>query len=88
MDEIRWELYPLVAVAERSRAWLQLQNHLQLAPKTIDAYGRSLNDFLAFCQRYGIVPERLLFALVAAKKEVLSSPLRSFGHLVIWSFNR
>ncbi len=59
MDEIRWELYPLVAASERSRAWLQLQGHLQLAPKTIDAYGRSLNDFLAFCQRSGIVPEAI-----------------------------
>lgn len=59
MDEIQWELYPLVAASERSRAWLQLQNHLQLAPKTIDAYGRSLNDFLAFCQRCGIVPETI-----------------------------
>src|SRR5260370_23470991 len=27
--------------------------------KTIDAYGRSLNDFLAFCQRFGIVPETI-----------------------------
>jgi hypothetical protein len=37
MNEIRWELYPLVATSERSRTWLQV--HLQLAPKTIDAYG-------------------------------------------------
>src|SRR6266852_6901469 len=59
MDKIRWELYPLVAASERSRAWLQLQNHLQLAPKTIDAYGRSLNDFLTFCQCSGIVPETI-----------------------------
>src|SRR6266699_2179960 len=59
MEEIRWELYPLVATSERSRAWLQLQNHLQLAPKTIDAYGRSLNDFLTFCQCSGIVPETI-----------------------------
>lgn len=41
MDEIRWEFYPLVAASERSRSWLQLQSHLQLAPKTIDAYGTS-----------------------------------------------
>ncbi|GAC1302526.1 MAG: site-specific integrase [Ktedonobacteraceae bacterium] len=65
MDEIRWELYPLVATSDRSRAWLQLQNHLQLAPKTIDAYGRSLNDFLAFCQRLGIVPETITREQVA-----------------------
>jgi integrase/recombinase XerD len=59
MREIRWEFYPLVATHERSRAWLQLQSHLQLAPKTIDAYGRSLNDFLAFCQRSDIIPETI-----------------------------
>lgn len=59
MDEIRWELYPLVAASERSRAWLQLQRYLQLAPKTIDAYGRSLNDFLDFCQRSEVVPETI-----------------------------
>jgi len=52
-------MYPLVAVYEYSHAWLQLQSYLQLAPKTIDAYGRSLNDFLAFCQRYRIVPETI-----------------------------
>ena len=59
MDDIRWELYPLVAASERGRHWLQLQSHLQLAPKTIDAYGRSLNDFLTFCQRSGMVPETI-----------------------------
>jgi integrase/recombinase XerD len=59
MDEIRWEMYPLVAASERSRTWLQLQSHLQLAPKTIDAYGRSLNDFLDFCQRSGVIPEAI-----------------------------
>jgi site-specific recombinase XerD len=59
MGNIRWELYPLVAVSERSRAWLQLQEYLQLAPKTIDAYGRCLDDFLDFCQRSGVVPEAI-----------------------------
>jgi integrase/recombinase XerD len=59
MSDIRWELYPLVATSERSRTWLQLQEYLQLAPKTIDAYGRCLNDFLDFCQRTGLVPEAI-----------------------------
>ena len=59
MDDIRWELYPLVATSERGRYWLQLQRYLQLAPKTIDAYGRSLNDFLDFCQRSGVIPEAI-----------------------------
>jgi integrase/recombinase XerD len=65
MSEIRWELYPLVEAYALPRAWLQLQSHLQLAPKTVDAYGRCLNDFLAFCQRSGIVPEALTREQVA-----------------------
>src|SRR5258708_3098276 len=59
MNEIRWELYPLVATSELSRTWLQLQVHLQLAPKTLDAYGRSLNDFFDFCQRSEVIPEMM-----------------------------
>ena len=57
MTEVRWDLYPLVRQNETAQAWLRIQGNLQLAPKTIDAYGRSLNDFLAFCERHKIVPE-------------------------------
>ncbi len=57
--EIRWELYPLVATSDLARTWLQLQVYLQLAPKTIDAYWRSLNDFLDFCQRSRVIPEAI-----------------------------
>src|SRR5947209_4742122 len=57
MTDIRWEHYPLVAQQEHTRNWLQIQGNLQLRPKTIDAYGRSLNDFLAFCEKAGVVPE-------------------------------
>ncbi len=57
MTNVRWECYPLVAQNETARIWLQMQAHLQLAPKTIDAYGRSLNDYLTFSERLGIVPE-------------------------------
>jgi integrase/recombinase XerD len=59
MSTVRWELYPLVAASALPRAWLQRQSHLQLAPNTVDAYGRCLNDFLAFCQQSGIVPEAI-----------------------------
>ncbi len=37
-------------------AWLQVQADLGLSPKTIDAYGRGLADYLAVCDREGIVP--------------------------------
>jgi integrase/recombinase XerD len=57
MTEIRWEQYPLVSQHELARNWLQRQVHLQLAPNTVDAYGRCLNDYLGFCARHSIQPE-------------------------------
>ncbi|MDQ6669190.1 MAG: hypothetical protein M3069_00225 [Chloroflexota bacterium] len=48
------------AVARRpiAAAWLKLQVQLGLAPRTIDAYGRGLADYLTFCGRDGIDPLR------------------------------
>ncbi|GHO91505.1 integrase [Reticulibacter mediterranei] len=65
MVEVRWEYYPLVAEHERARKWLQIQANLQLAPTTIDAYGRSLNDFIHFCIERGIQPEEVTREQVA-----------------------
>lgn len=48
MSEPRWDRYPLVAQAPRPRSWLALQAELGLAANTIEAYGRALQDFLAF----------------------------------------
>jgi integrase/recombinase XerD len=59
MPEIRWEFYPLVAQQELARTWLTMQRNLQLAPATIDAYGRNLNDYLAFCSKHSLLPETL-----------------------------
>ena len=59
MSIIRWEQYPLVAADPTSLAWLQLQANLQLAPNTIDAYGRCLNDYLAFCTTNQLTPQTL-----------------------------
>jgi site-specific recombinase XerD len=57
MGEVRWEAYPMVAQSETARTWLQIQAHLCLAPKTVEAYGRSLEDYLAFCVQQDIAPE-------------------------------
>lgn len=57
MVTLRWEKYPFVTRLEPARIWLQMQHQLQLAPKTLDAYGRSLNDYLAFCGRTATAPE-------------------------------
>jgi hypothetical protein len=54
---MRWELYPRVSESEHARAWLRMQHLLRLAPKTVEGYGRSLEDYLAFCEREGIEPE-------------------------------
>jgi site-specific recombinase XerD len=53
---IRWEFYPEVAAQPEARQWLQVWRQLQRAPNTIDAYGRGLNDYLAFLKRAGHDP--------------------------------
>jgi len=48
MAEVRWERYPEVAGNETTRAWLRIEGNLGLAPNTIEAYGRALEDYLKF----------------------------------------
>jgi len=48
MSDVRWERYPGVADNEMARAWLVLQSNLGLAANTLDAYGRALQEYLAF----------------------------------------
>ena len=49
--EVRWERYPQVNACQTARAWLGIQANLGLAPNTIDAYGRALQDYLLFSAR-------------------------------------
>src|SRR5438034_421832 len=53
MTDIRWEFYPQTTTTPIAHTWLQMQADLQLAPKTIDAYGRALDDYLSFCRETG-----------------------------------
>ena len=46
MTGVRWERYPLVGAHPLARKWLQLQADLGLAPNTIAAYGRALQEYL------------------------------------------
>lgn len=73
MTEIRWEQYPLVGQHTLARNWLQRQAHLQLAPTTIDAYGRCLNDYLGFCTQHHVQPESLSREQVALYVQDLAS---------------
>ena len=57
MTEVPWACYPQTAAMPIARTWLQMQADLQLAPKTIDAYGRALDDYLSFCRTVDQSPE-------------------------------
>lgn len=57
MRDISWERYPRVAQLPLTRSWLQIQGNLGLASNTIDAYGRALEDYLAFCEHHEFVAE-------------------------------
>jgi integrase/recombinase XerD len=59
MTDVHWKYYPLVASDQMAQAWLQIQANLQLRPKTIDAYGRCLNDYLTFCAAHQVKPETI-----------------------------
>jgi integrase/recombinase XerD len=55
-EEIEWFRYPFVAAHEFAKTWLRTETLLGLAPNTLDAYARGLDDFLSFCQRTAISP--------------------------------
>lgn len=45
---IAWNRFPQTAQTSLAKSWLILQANLSLAPNTIDAYGRALEDFLTY----------------------------------------
>lgn len=51
MTNIYCERFSLLSANPHARSWLTIQADLQLAPNTIVAYGRALEDYLAFCAR-------------------------------------
>ena len=72
MSEVRWECFRRVAACEKTRKWLQIESNLGRAPNTIDAYGRALEDFLAFSSGCGFVPD-------TATREHISLYVRDLG---------
>jgi site-specific recombinase XerD len=66
MVDIKWEKYPLVASSEQARRWLQIQSNLCLAPNTVDAYGRGLEDYFLFCTIWHLKPETVKKEHIAA----------------------
>jgi integrase/recombinase XerD len=57
MPEIQWSRYPLVAASPHARTWLTIRANLQLARNTIEAYGRALEEYLAFTQQHLVVAD-------------------------------
>ncbi|MHB8588094.1 MAG: hypothetical protein ACYDA0_04470 [Candidatus Dormibacteraceae bacterium] len=51
MTESHADRWLLVAANPQATAWLKMQADLGLAPRTLDAYGRALDDFLSMCRR-------------------------------------
>ena len=66
MITVWWEHFPLVEQHEQARRWLQFTANLGRAPNTVDAYGRGLEDHLAFCVRVGADPATARADVVAA----------------------
>jgi integrase/recombinase XerD len=72
MVEVRWERYPKLAACRPSRTWLQIQANLGLARNTIEAYGRALEDYLAFTSRSGA-------EIITAGREHISAYVRDLS---------
>lgn len=54
LEDIRWDRYPTVAEHAMARRWIENQVLLGMAPNTVDAYARSVQDFMVFCEQAGI----------------------------------
>jgi site-specific recombinase XerD len=48
MADVQWQHYPHVAANGPAHAWLVLESNLGLAANTLDAYGRALEEYVAF----------------------------------------
>lgn len=57
MSQVSWKRYPRVAQHPHAHAWLSIQANLGRASNTVDAYGRAMEDFLAFSARRDVDPD-------------------------------
>ena len=57
MGESVWRKWPRVARTRRARAWLKFKMDLGKAADTVEAYGRALEGYLAFCEGSGVDAE-------------------------------
>lgn len=77
------EKWPVLARYERAAEWLQILSDLGRAPRTIDAYGRALSEYLQVCERDGIDPLTANRSQVAVfVRELTSRPSCRGGNVV------
>ncbi|WP_204019228.1 hypothetical protein, partial [Sphaerimonospora thailandensis] len=50
------ERWPVIGRYGRAAEWLRIWTDLGRAPRTIDAYGRGLAEYLLVCERDGVDP--------------------------------
>lgn len=65
-DQVQWARYPAVAEEPCAQAWLSLQLNLGLAPSTVAAYARALDDHLRFCRQIAVTTGAASRADIAA----------------------
>ena len=57
MKILPWDHFPRIASLPSATSWLTIQANLGLAPNTLAAYGRALEDYLSFCQRRAVAAD-------------------------------
>ena len=78
--EHRW---PVMANVPRAAAWLRIERDLGLAPRTVEAYGRGLADYLGVCARDGVDPNGASKADIARYvRDLTRRPHRHGGNVV------
>jgi site-specific recombinase XerD len=73
MLDIKWQQFPFVSAFPLAKTWLIIQANLGLAPNTIAAYGRALEDFLRFSSCQQIIPSSATREHIAAYVRDLTS---------------
>lgn len=84
MSEIRWGRFPRTAELGVARAWLVLQANLGLAANTIEAYGRGLEEYLAFSATKDVpVITAMKDHIAAYVRDLTSRPNRRGANIVV-----
>src|SRR5260370_38060376 len=78
------EKWPVLARHARAGEWLGIWADLGRAPRTIDAYGRGLAEYLQVCERDGVDPLAATRAQVAAfVRELTTRPSRRGANVIV-----